>query len=100
MNRESISTRTLVLAGLAGGMAEVAWVAGYCAVTPLTGGTVLGEITNSVFPAWASAPFAPALGMLIHFTLAIAVALAFGLAVSRSYAAKRSPMPIALNELV
>ena len=90
MRRTDIDTRTLVLAGLAGGMAEVAWVAGYSAVSPLAGSTVLREITNSLFPAWAASPMAPALGMLIHFTLAVAVALAFGLAVSRSYAATRS----------
>src|SRR6186713_970535 len=90
MNRNTINPRTLVLAGLAGGMAEVVLVAAWCAVSPLAGGTVLGGITASVFPAWAGTPFAPTIGLLIHFTLSVAVALAFALVVSRSQAATRN----------
>jgi hypothetical protein len=89
MNRNAINTRNLVLAGLAGGMAEVTWVAAWCAVSPLAGGAVLGGITASVFPAWADATFAPTLGLLIHFTLSVALALAFGLAFARSRAVAR-----------
>jgi hypothetical protein len=88
MNRNSINPRNLVLAGLAGGMAEVVFVTAWCAVSPLAGAAVLGGITASVFPAWAGAPFAPALGMLIHFTLSVALALAFGLAFSRTVATR------------
>ena len=88
MNRRSIDPRNLALAGLAGGMAEVVFVAAWCAVSPLAGAAVLGGITASVFPAWAGAPFAPALGMLIHFTLSVALALAFGLALSRVLATR------------
>ena len=90
MNRVSFDVRSLALAGIAGGLAEVAWVGVYCAASPLSGDTVLRGITASLLPALEHAAYAPALGMIIHFTLAVAVALGFGLVLSRSYAAGRS----------
>ena len=78
--------RAIILAGLAGAMAEVLWVALYCAVTPLSGAEVLRQITASLFPGMVESAWASALGMSIHLVLGIAVAYAFGLLVWRTFA--------------
>jgi len=86
LNKSVPSYRTLALAGLAGGLAEVIWVALYCSVTPLSGTQVLRQITASFFPSWAGAEFAPVLGLALHLALSVLVAYAFGLVVWRTFA--------------
>ena len=89
LNHSGAPHRTLALAGLAGGMAEVIWVALYCAVTPLYGTQVLRQITGSFFPSLAGAEFAPLLGLALHLALAVLVAYAFGFAVWQTFARRR-----------
>lgn len=69
--------KCLALAGLAGGIAEVLWVGAYCALTPLGASEVLRQIAASVVPAAAHSAGAPALGMVIHLALSIALAVAY-----------------------
>lgn len=78
--------RAIILAGLAGAMAEVAWVALFCALTPLSGTEVLRQITASIFPTMHGSVFAPVLGFVLHFALGVAVAYAFGLLIWRTFA--------------
>jgi hypothetical protein len=78
--------RAIILAGLAGAMAEVIWVGLFCALTPLSGGEVLRQITASIFPAVAASSWAPALGLLLHFALGIGVAYAFAVLIWQSFA--------------
>jgi hypothetical protein len=75
----------IVLAGLAGAMAEVIWIALYSAISPLSGGEVLRQITASIFPAMAESILAPALGVLLHVVLGVAVAYAFGVLIWQTY---------------
>lgn len=72
--------KSLALAGLAGGIAEVLWVGAYCALMPLSALDVLRQITASVAPSAAHSAIAPALGMVIHLALSIALAIAYALA--------------------
>lgn len=74
---ENCSWRAIVLAGLSGALAEVAWTASYCALTPLRGADVLREIAASMFPSIASSDVAPAVGLTLHFALGIAVSYGF-----------------------
>ena len=67
----------ILLAGLAGGLAEVLWVGFYSALPPVSGSVIAREITATVFPALADAPLAPALGVSIHLALSLALAVAF-----------------------
>jgi hypothetical protein len=76
--------RAIVLAGLAGGLAEVIWIGLFCALTPLSGDEVLRQITASFFPAIIGSAWAPALGLALHFVLSIGVAWAFGVLVWRT----------------
>ena len=92
--------RTLALAGLAGGMAEVIWVALYCAVTPLSGTRVLREITASFVPSWGGADFAPLLGLGLHLALAVLVAYAFGFIVWQTFARRGGAVTTLATSLV
>ena len=60
--------------GLAGGAAEVAWVAIYSTVTSTSGATVAREVAASVWPAAAAWASGPALGVAIHMILALLLA--------------------------
>ena len=73
--------RAIILAGLAGALAEVIWVAAYCSVMPLAGNEVLRQITASVFPSMGGAAWAPALGLALHFALGVAIAYGFAILV-------------------
>ena len=83
MNRKSneapssLPLNWILLAGFTGGLAEVIWVSLYAALSPLQGWDVAREITVSVFGSPVAGAFAPGLGILIHFILSIAIALAF-----------------------
>ena len=67
----------VLLAGLVGGLAEVAWVSLYAALTPLDGATVGREITATVFGNAAGGAYAPLFGFGIHMVLSIALAAVF-----------------------
>jgi hypothetical protein len=73
-----IATRKLyliLLAGLAGGLAEIFWIGIYSTVTHAGGLEISRQITASMLPAWSESSIAPILGMCIH--LALSVVLAF-----------------------
>lgn len=94
----SLPHRTLVLAGLAGATAEVAWVGVYCLSTPLQGIEVLRQIAASILPD-ASAPWAAAFGLAAHYALAILIAYAYGLFVWRGERRNHSTLADALKAL-
>ncbi|MEO7323286.1 MAG: hypothetical protein ABIW82_00495 [Dokdonella sp.] len=75
---DEMPTTTLVLAGLAGGIAEVAWVGAYDVVSHASSLEVLRQIVASVAPGLATTPAAPALGMAMHLLLSVALAFAYG----------------------
>lgn len=71
---------TGVLAGMAGGMAEIAWIAVYGAVTGTRIDSVARSITGSVLPGFAVSPLSVETGVSIHLALAVALGLALALA--------------------
>ena len=72
-----------LLAGLSGGVAEVAWVGLYSNATETSGMLVAQQVTASVAPAAAGLPSAPLLGIAIHMLLSVALALAFAATIWR-----------------
>lgn len=66
-------THYVLLAGLAGGLAELVWIAGYSLVTGIDGWQVARMVAEVVVPAGAT----PMLGIAIHFLLSILLAGAF-----------------------
>jgi hypothetical protein len=80
----------ILLAGLAGGIAEVLWVLAYGALTPLSTSEVAREVAASVIPQLAASAAAPALGVAIHLALSIALAYVFVAAAARLRPGMRS----------
>jgi hypothetical protein len=82
----SMSDRDIVrigtLAGLVGGLAEVAWVTGYGAVTGAPAAAVARGVTAAFLPALADQPIGVGLGIAIHMALAIGLGLAVAAAFS------------------
>ena len=64
-----------MIAGLAGGLAEIFWIGVYSAATHAGGLEVSRQITATVIPAWAESAIAPVLGVVIHLMLSVVLAL-------------------------
>ena len=79
--------RVGALGGIAGGLAEVAWISAYGVVTGAPLAPVARGVVESVLPQIAAAAWAPTLGILIH--LGLAVALGIGLAIAVRQVARR-----------
>jgi len=69
-----------LIAGLAGGLAEMAWVAFYSAVSPISAADVARGVAATVMADAAGAPWAPWAGVGIHLALSLALGAAFVLA--------------------
>jgi hypothetical protein len=83
-------SRRIVIAGLAGGIAEILWVLGYGAFAPVSATEVAREVTASLLPGAAAWSAAPALGVGIHLALSIALAAAFVAALLRVFPGRHS----------
>ena len=64
-------------AGLAGGLAEIAWIAIYGTVSPVSAADVGREITATVISTAADVSWAPWAGAFIHMALSLALGIAF-----------------------
>lgn len=67
--------KSVLLAGTAGGTAEMLWVAAYSSATPASGVEVAREVTATVFPAAADLSAAPLIGIAIHMVLSLGLGL-------------------------
>ncbi len=70
-------TSVSVAAGLAGGMAEVFWIAAAAMALGADGWAVSRAVSATVVPGIAASSIAPWVGLLIHFLLSIALAMVF-----------------------
>lgn len=93
-----MKTRILV-AGLAGGIAEILWVLAYSAVAPVAAAEVAREVTASIVPVAAAWAVAPAIGVALHLALSIALAYAFVTALGGMAPGART-VPLAVAALV
>jgi hypothetical protein len=73
--------RKVLQAGLAGGLAEVLWVALYASMTSVSGVEVARQVALTVFPSAADLAVAPLLGIAVHLALSLALGLVFAWAV-------------------
>lgn len=67
--------KAALLAGTAGGLAEIVWVAAYSSVSPTDGLEVARAVTATLLPAAAGLGAAPSIGVAIHMLLAVALGL-------------------------
>lgn len=70
------------LAGLAGGLAEIVWIAFVMHLTGHEAAVVAKGVTLSVLPDYARTGAAVPLGIIIHVTLAVALGIAVALLVT------------------
>jgi hypothetical protein len=83
-------TRSVLLAGLAGGLAEMIWIASYSLAVGAEGWQVARAVTEVAVPGGALLPAAPAMGIVIHFLLSIALAGVFATCLSMPVLRHRS----------
>lgn len=66
-----------VVAGAAGGMAEVFWISVATTVLGMDGWTVARAVGASLAPTLLSSSFTPWMGLLIHLLLSVALGILF-----------------------
>ena len=74
------STNTLaiiILAGLAGGLAEIIWIGAISSSMTFSATAVAREITASIFPSLRDSAYSPLIGIGIHLVLSIILATAY-----------------------
>ena len=76
--------RVGVIAGLAGGLAEVAWIIVYGALSGVSVESVGQEITRSIVPSYAASSSAALIGILIHLILAVGLGISVTFAICLS----------------
>lgn len=67
--------KAALLAGAAGGTAEILWIAVYSSVSSTSALEVAREVTTTVLPAAADLAAAPLIGIAIHMVLSLALGL-------------------------
>ena len=87
-----------VLAGLAGGVAEVVWVWLYASLSTAEAAAVASGVAWTVWPVLATSPAAVPLGVAIHMALAIVLGIAVAVLVPsvlpRSRSAVLEPLAV------
>jgi hypothetical protein len=78
------TVRVGVIAGLAGGLTEVAWIVVYGALSGVSINLVGQEVTRSILPSYSASSSAALIGILIHLILAVGlgISVAFAILVS------------------
>ncbi|MBU1191746.1 MAG: hypothetical protein KKA36_07185 [Gammaproteobacteria bacterium] len=82
----------ILIASLAGGLAEIIWVSLYAATSSLAAATVAREVTASLLPAFAVGITGIWLGIVIHMLLAILLGFAFAFVLWRPFVRPRGPV--------
>ncbi|MBI3900161.1 MAG: hypothetical protein HY308_18005 [Gammaproteobacteria bacterium] len=73
----ALPTSLVLLAGLAGGLAEVVWVAAYGVISPVSAANIAREVTSSIAPNLVQSPNAVMIGLGIHLLLSLVVGFGF-----------------------
>jgi hypothetical protein len=84
-----------VLAGLWGGVAEIAWIAAYSSAAGTSALAVAGEVSAALMSATAGVSAAPLAGVALHMLLSVAIGVAFGFAY-RLVLSNSRPIPMML----
>lgn len=83
--------KTALVAGLSGGLAEIAWIGLYCYLTGLSSSMVAREIVASV-SSGTGYPAAALFGGVIHIALSLSISVMYALAVWRPFASRFDPI--------
>ncbi|MCR4301624.1 MAG: hypothetical protein NUV51_08435 [Sulfuricaulis sp.] len=88
-HRSTSLWQLVLIASLAGGLAEIIWVSLYASFTSLEAATVAREVTASLLPAYAAGTTGVWLGILIHMLLAVTLGYAFAYVLWKPFARPR-----------
>jgi hypothetical protein len=91
------------IAGLAGGIAEVVWVGLYCTIAGSNGFDIARQVAGTLAFVMSQTPYAPAVGLAIHFSLSILLGIALVrplMAIVRSRSAALEPISLGLLGLI
>lgn len=80
---------TILLAGLAGGVAEILWVAICSVFAQASGSEIARQVVTSLWPPLASGAFAVPVGIAIHLALSLALGAFFAAAIWLPFARRR-----------
>lgn len=84
--------RTIAMAGIAGGLAEIAWVAAWSTMQGADGWRVARAVTAALAPALGASPLAAPAGIFVHLGLSLLLAAAFVRTVPASWVRRRAPL--------
>jgi hypothetical protein len=76
--RKHTKLNWLILAGLAGGLAEVIWIGLYSSVSDITLPAMGKAIAATVFSGGSELLLSPVSGLIVHMLLSVLLALGFG----------------------
>lgn len=87
---------SIILAGLLGGLVEIAWVSVYSYLTPVSAIEISRQVLAAINPSIADSYFAPLLGVFIHLLLSVLLAIVFAATVLRPVARRYGSIGITL----
>ena len=76
-NHEAFPPMRVLLAALAGGVAQIAWLSLYSQVTAVSGMEVARQVGATIFPRAGDLAIAPVPGIIVHLALSLALVSAF-----------------------
>lgn len=82
-------TQRALLAGLAGGLAEMLWIGLYTSISSSRALVIASEISRTVMPAVDNPILQPVLGVAIHILISVALALVFAWVIFRPFLLQR-----------
>lgn len=92
--------KLILWAGLAGGLAEIAWIGANTVLAPGSMVELARQITATFYAQWAQAPFAPVLGLVIHLALSVVLGAAFGVVVWAPLSRRLEPAATMMSAMV
>jgi len=90
----------ILLAGLAGGTAEIAWILGYGAVAQADSAEVARQIGATIYPGARAGSALASLGVAAHLALSLLLAAGWVLAVWRPLATRVGPVGVFASAIV
>lgn len=90
----------IILAGLLGGLAEIAWVSVYSYLTPVSAVEISRQVLAAIIPSMANLYYAPLLGVFIHLLLSVLLAIIFATTVLRPVIRRYGSIGITLACLI
>lgn len=91
---------TIILAGMVGGMMEIGWISIYSSFSSVSATNIASQITTTIFPYTTESYYAPVIGILIHLTLSLMLAILFSAIILKPAARRYGTLGIILSSFM